>query len=228
MTTPNDLASLLSGKVNTHTVVHPRFGVPLHREVVGPLEKLSDAAAREGFELKVLSGFRDFSQQLRIWNLKATGQRALLDSQGVALDFHRLNEEEIVHAILRWSALPGASRHHWGTDLDIYDESARPQDYAIELTPAEVEGNGMFAPFHDWLDSHLEKAGFFRPYARDQGGVSPERWHLSYRPLSEKYLSQFSIEILEKTVAGAPIELKQTVLRLLPAIYKKFVLNICR
>jgi hypothetical protein len=26
--------------------------------------------------------------------------------------------------------------------------------------------------------------GFFRPYARDRGGVAPERWHLSYAPLS--------------------------------------------
>ena len=26
--------------------------------------------------------------------------------------------------------------------------------------------------------------GFYRPYARDHGGIAPERWHLSYAPVS--------------------------------------------
>ena len=32
-------------------------------------------------------------------------------------------------AILLWSALPGASRHHWGTDFDVFDRAAVPPDY---------------------------------------------------------------------------------------------------
>ncbi len=35
-------------------------------------------------------------------------------------------EAERVAAILVWSALPGASRHHWGTDCDVIDAAALP------------------------------------------------------------------------------------------------------
>ncbi|NIM47861.1 MAG: D-alanyl-D-alanine carboxypeptidase family protein, partial [Gemmatimonadales bacterium] len=86
---------------------------------------------------------------------------------------------------LRWSALPGASRHHWGTDLDVYDLAARPEGYEVELIPEEVDAGGMFGPLHEWLDGRIAADaafGFFRPYERDRQGVAPERWHLSYAP----------------------------------------------
>ena len=53
--------------------------------------------------------------------------------------------------------LPGASRHHWGHDVDIYDAAAMPEGYQIQLTPEEVEGAGIFAPMHDWLDRYFDK-----------------------------------------------------------------------
>ena len=31
-----------------------------------------------------------------------------------------------------------------------------------------------------------ESEGFFRPYGEDRGGVAPERWHLSFAPLSHE------------------------------------------
>jgi hypothetical protein len=50
----------------------------------------------------------------------------LLDAHNQPLDALQLGETERLHAILHWSALPGTSRHHWGTDLDIYDPTACP------------------------------------------------------------------------------------------------------
>ncbi|MCZ8486094.1 D-alanyl-D-alanine carboxypeptidase family protein [Vibrio lentus] len=32
----------------------------------------------------------------------------------------RSSEQQKLSAILRWSALPGASRHHWGCDFDVF------------------------------------------------------------------------------------------------------------
>ena len=97
---------------------------------------------------------------------------------------------------------PRASRHHWGTDFDIYDASAMPEGYQIQLTPDEAQGDGLFAPMHDWLDEYLEsgESDFYRPYSVDKGGIAPERWHLSYRPIADQYAQMLSRELLEPSL----------------------------
>src|ERR1043166_4934719 len=128
-----------------------RLGARLHRDAVDAFLALRAAAGAAGFALAILSGFRSFEQQLSIWNRKATGRLAVLDSDARPLDIARLSEAELVFSILRWSALPGASRHHWGTDLDVYDRAATPEGYQVELIPAEVAAGGMFGRLHAWL-----------------------------------------------------------------------------
>ena len=139
-----------------------------------------------------------------------------------------MSEREIVYAILRWSALPGASRHHWGTDIDVYDENARPPDYEIELIPEEVHEGGMFAPLHEWIDRRIASGtshGFFRPYDRDRQGVAPERWHLSYGPVASQCEDALSVDILRGALLASDIELKATVIEHLDDIYQRFVIN---
>ena len=204
-------------------------GVSLHRDAVKPFLRLQDAARDAGFELKILSGFRSFEQQLSIWNRKASGELAVLDSDAVPLNIGTLDEKELAFAILRWSALPGASRHHWGTDLDVYDAAAKPEGYEIELIPEEVNAGGMFAPLHEWLDKRMEVGdsfGFFRPYDRDRGGVAPERWHMSYAPVAGGYLGQLTTDVLSDTIARAGMQLEQTVLQHIDDIYERFVINV--
>ena len=205
------------------------LGAPAHREVIEPFGKLRAAAAAEGFDLAIDSGFRSFQRQLSIWNRKATGQLAVLDSQARPLEISRLSPGELAFAILRWSALPGASRHHWGTDLDVYDRAARPPGYEIQLIPAEVEAGGMFAPLHEWLDRRIAAGtafGFFRPYDADRQGVAPERWHLSYSPIASSYLQLLTVDLLRGTVEQADLALKDVVIERLPEIYRRFVVNI--
>jgi len=195
---------------------------------VSPFLRLRDDAEVAGFDLRVLSGFRSFDRQISIWNRKATGALAALDSAAVPLDIERLSERELTYAILRWSALPGASRHHWGTDIDVYDENARPEGYEIDLVPAEVEAGGMFGPFHEWLDERLADEtchGFFRPYDDDRGGVAPERWHLSHAPVAVPHERAFSADHLRTTLSASDIELKDTILDHLEDIYRRFVIN---
>lgn len=204
------------------------LGVPVHKEVVKPFRDLQEEAGRAGFELEILSGFRSFEAQLSIWNRKAGGKLPVLDSDAVALNIGDLTPEELVLAILRWSALPGASRHHWGTDLDVFDAAARPEGYEIELIPEEVNPGGMFGPLHDWLDERIsasEAFGFFRPYDLDRNGVAPERWHLSHAPVADGYLSLLSVETLGRTVALAEMALKEVVLESIDEIYHRFVIN---
>jgi LAS superfamily LD-carboxypeptidase LdcB len=207
------------------------LGVRMHRGVVLPFLQLQNEARRAGFDLRILSGFRSFQQQLSIWNRKATGKLAVLDSNAVPLDIERLSENELVFAILRWSALPGASRHHWGTDLDVYDLAALPEGYEIELVPEEVDAGGMFGPLHEWLDGRIaadSAFGFFRPYDEDRRGVAPERWHLSYAPAAARFGLQLTHELLRETIQTADIELKEAVLQNLDEIYGRFVINTSR
>lgn len=228
------IRSTLSGTSEDHlcTRLETQFiGVPVHRDVVAPFFRLRNAAAQEGFDLEILSGFRGFESQLSIWNRKVRGERAVLDSKAVPMDISRLSEQELVFAILRWSALPGASRHHWGTDLDVYDAGARPEGYEIELIPEEVDSGGMFGPLHDWLDERMSRSeafGFFRPYDQDRNGVAPERWHLSCAPVADPLLEGLTPDILRQTVEGSDMELKQTVLDHLDEIYERFVINVGR
>ena len=200
----------------------------VHRDVVAPFRELRAAAAGAGFDLAVLSGFRSFDKQLSIWNRKARGELAVLDSSARPLDITTLTERELVFSILRWSALPGASRHHWGTDLDIYDAASRPTGYEIELVPSEYESGGLFGLLSKWLDERIANGssfGFFRPYDRDRNGVAPERWHLSYAPLSSVYVRMLTPALLRRTVESADMMLKEVVLAHLDEIVTRFVTN---
>lgn len=221
---PLDVSALLCSPAEADDL-----GAPVHRDVVGPFRALRADAREAGFELSIHSGFRDFERQLSIWNRKASGELAVLDSEAEPLDIRALTERELVFAILRWSALPGASRHHWGTDVDVFDEAARPEGYEVDLTPGEVGAGGMFGPLHDWLDGCIAAGrahGFFRPYDQDRGGIAPERWHLSHGPVAASYERKLTPDRLAATVSAADIALKDTVLRHLDEIWHRFVVNI--
>lgn len=203
----------------------------MHRGVVAPFLSLQAAARESGFDLRILSGFRDFDHQRSIWNRKARGDLPVLDSDAVPLDVGKLDDLQLTFAILRWSALPGGSRHHWGTDLDVYDARACPEGYEIELVPGEVEGDGMFAPLHDWLDERIAAGashGFFRPYDEDRSGVAPERWHLSHAPLAADFERALTREVLRDAIVEAEVELKPVVLANLGEIHARFVMNVSR
>jgi len=196
----------------------------VHAQLVAPLQRLASAAARAGFELRVASGYRSFERQQTIWNAKASGLRPLLDDRGQPLDAAALDPDELLAAILRWSALPGASRHHWGTDIDVYDAGALAEGQSLQLTREEAEG--PFAPFHRWLSTYLEgpdNPGFYRPYDVDRGGVSPEPWHLSYAPLANRYARALTLEQLRSGLTDQELALKDEVLGRLPALFERYV-----
>lgn len=188
---------------------------------------LQAEARKAGFDLQIASAFRSFDRQRGIWNAKASGNRAILDDQGRALDLSRLGDFDIVLAILRWSALPGASRHHWGTDFDVFDASVLADGASFELTLAETEPGGIFFDMHCWLDEYLATSDVFcRPYATDLGGVAREPWHLSYIPIAELCAERITPELLISVLERESIVLKTTVLEHFDEIYSRFVTNV--
>ena len=80
-----------------------------------------------------------------LWNRKWRGERPLLDAAGRPLDPATLDDAERMDAILCWSAIPGGSRHHWGTDVDVIDAAAMPDGYQVQLVAAEYAADGVFA-----------------------------------------------------------------------------------
>lgn len=190
MNSAQTLLDQACGRTEAHLcAVDGRPGL-FHRQMVDALQALSADARQAGFELAVASSFRSFDRQLAIWSGKAKGERPVLDSESQPLDIRQLSDEDLMWAILRWSALPGASRHHWGTDIDVFDGAAVSEDYALQLVPAEYCGEGPFSALSDWLSARIaagEAHGFVRPYGEDRGGVAPEPWHLSYAPVAHQY-----------------------------------------
>ena len=110
--------------------------------------------------------------------------------------------------------------------MDVVDRKAMPEGYQVQLVPEEVEGDGIFAPFHDWLDGRLGDFKFFRPYETDKGGVSPERWHLSYAPLSQRCLKDFHQDLLKKILANRQIEMRDLALKHLDVLWDRYFLNV--
>ncbi len=202
----------------------------LHGDAIQNFLNLKKRCRDEGFNLSIASSFRSFERQRTIWNEKALGERPLLDVNGHEVNWSSLSKEEVLFHILRWSAIPGFSRHHWGTEIDVYCKKSMPENYKLQLSPEEVSDQGIFGPLHIFLDELIkndESFGFFRPYCEDLGGVSPERWHLSYAPAAKEFEAMNSLEFFEEEIASCDIELKDLILDHSKDIFKRFIVNTC-
>jgi LAS superfamily LD-carboxypeptidase LdcB len=216
----------LTGRARTHIIELQEPRCALHYEVIASFLAMRDAARAGGLDLSIASSFRDFDAQLSIWNRKWSGERPLYDRSGQLLERARLADSEVVDAILCWSAVPGGSRHHWGSDIDVFDAAAMPEGYKLQLIPSEYASDGIFARLSAWLDHNMHRFGFFRPYRTDRGGVNPEPWHLSYAPVSVPALESLSLSMLRQVLETSSITGKPQVLARLPEIYTRFLLAI--
>jgi LAS superfamily LD-carboxypeptidase LdcB len=216
----------LTGRARTHVADAPELGCPLHPQAAAALARLKQAARAARIELEVVSGYRDLDRQVAIWNAKFRGERRLLGRDGVELDRSRLDERALIDAILIWSALPGASRHHWGTEADVIDRAAVPPDYRPRLAREEFAGSGVFARLSAWLDEHAGRFGFFRPYSTDRGGVMPEPWHLSFAPVAVPALDRLTPDVLAEAVGSSSMDGREPVIARLPELYERYVLRI--
>ena len=203
----------------------------IHPTALVALSKLKKSALSEiGAKIEVISSYRSFEDQQRIWNLKASGKRDLFDLNENKLDFNSLTQTELLSAILQWSAVPGGSRHHWGTDIDVFD-SSKIKINDVKLLNSECNPEGVCGDLHSWLDQKIKdnkSFGFFRPYATDRNntGVGQEKWHLSYSPISNEYLKAFTYELFLKNVNESNIGLKEQILGKSELIFENYILNI--
>ncbi|RDV27553.1 D-alanyl-D-alanine carboxypeptidase family protein [Alteromonas aestuariivivens] len=201
-------------------------GHRLHCDVVAAFIALQGAAEQDGVDCQLTSSFRSFDRQLSIWNRKWQGELPLYNADGILLDTASLTEDERIEAILTWSALPGGSRHHWGTDMDVYDEnSVNRCGHRLELVDAEYQPGGPCFELAQWLEQNCEAYGFYRPFRHYTGGVARELWHLSHRATASQFEALRSKDALASALAESDLLGKESVLARFDELYRRYVLN---
>ncbi len=158
-----------------------KSGMRLRKETFEAFKKMFAAAKKEGVVLHIISSTRTFNQQKAIWEGKwVRFAKAAPDPKDRALK------------ILEYSSMPGSSRHHWGTDMDLND-----------LNNAAFEPGGKHEKVYTWLAAHAHEYGFGQPYTAGRAtGYHEEKWHWSYLPLSRNFLALYRRRLSEKDIKG--------------------------
>ena len=217
----------LTGRACSHVQRSLELNCTLNLETAAALQAMRSAAANDGIDIWPVSGFRDFERQLALWNGKFRGERPVLDAASRPLESMSLTVEARTAAILVWSALPGASRHHWGSDCDVIDARALRPGETPALLSIDYAPGGRYDRLAQWLGRNAHDFGFFHPYDRDRGGVQPEPWHLSFAPIAGPALRAMSPVLLLEALASAPLlEGRQIIESQLTTLFERYVVAV--
>jgi len=176
-----------------------------NRDVMEAYWRLKDEARKAGYEIILVSGRRSFTEQRTIWNRKWNA--FLKDSN--------LDDETLVGMIQQYTSVPGLSRHHWGTELDLSEEKAR-REMRDPLCVKSVRAER----FHEWLRENAPRFGFCQPY-RGHGVVKPEPWHWTYRRYSSVYEVQMDACVDATRIAGRGVKGEEYLKTHLWSIYRE-------
>ncbi|WP_420321811.1 M15 family metallopeptidase [Flagellimonas sp.] len=164
-------------------------GINLRSEAHEAFVKMKKAAYADGFDIKMVSSYRDFYRQASIWDRKYL---RFTEDDG-------MDPLDAIDKIIEYSTIPGTSRHHWGTDIDIIN--GYPKVTGDVLVPEKFEAGGPFEDFKLWLDENSEKYGYYLVYTNEpkRRGFKYEPWHYSYAPISVPMLTAFrKVNILKQ------------------------------
>ena len=181
----------LLGKFNPAT--HPDFikiddeytsksDIYLRKEAYKAFKNMYWDAKKCGIELQIKSATRNFNYQKGIWERKFKRPK-----------YKGWDEIEIVKDIMKYSSMPGTSRHHWGTDIDLN---------ALENSYFE-HGEGKRT--YEWLRDFGTEYGFYQVYtSKEDGraGYEEEKWHWTYLPSSKAYLIQYLSTVTYEDIKG--------------------------
>jgi zinc D-Ala-D-Ala carboxypeptidase len=162
-----------------------------HKDAVEAFVRMAEAAAVNGYRLKVVSAFRSFDDQKKIWEDKWTGVTRV---EGGKLPDTVPDPKARAVKILEFSSMPGTSRHHWGTDFDL---NSLNNSYFNTRDGKRI---------YDWLTAHAAEYGFCQVYSpkgeQRPTGYEEEKWHWSYMPVASWYLKQYPIDVGYERLTG--------------------------
>ncbi len=175
-------------------LIDPQYSLKKHihleKDTYKAFLKLRQDALKDGVSFFVISGTRTYTKQRTIWNIK------LNRTQRRKNMFTPL--QQVLH-VLKFSAIPGLSRHHWGTDIDIVYSK---KNYTLTNEYFIQSKKGKEA--YQWLTQYAHTYGFCQPYKgrpKHRGkkrylyGHQEEKWHWSYKPRSLGYMALFTKHI---------------------------------
>ncbi len=161
-------------------------GYQLQKEAHKAFLRMKGAALDAGIAIEIVSSYRSYDRQKTIWTRKYNAFTA----QG-------MTPKEAITKIIEYSTIPGTSRHHWGTDMDIIQGGkSKPRALLVE---ENYEKGGVYAKMKEWMDMHANSFGFYLVYTKEpkRCGFKYEPWHYTYKPLSKPMLNQFlALDIL--------------------------------
>jgi zinc D-Ala-D-Ala carboxypeptidase len=162
------------------------------KETAEAFRKMVAAAKKDGISLAVTSCVRNFDMQKSIWEAKWNSQKPV-DGK-ILPPLSQLKGKERALKILLWNSMPGTSRHHWGTDIDINS-----------VSPAYFE-SGRGKKEYAWLQAHAHEYGFCQTYsemgAERPHGYQEEKWHWSYLPLAQEFTRTYAAIIRNEDING--------------------------
>ena len=152
----------------------------LRKEAALAFDNLRKAALKDKIQLYSVSSYRSFDRQKGIFERKFINYK----NQG-------LSGPKAIQKIIQYSTIPGTSRHHWGTDLDLIDLSV-PKPNSVLLEKHFTEG-GVYHNMYQWLIKYASDFGFYETYTNEisRKGFKYEPWHYSYAPLSIKLIQDY-------------------------------------
>jgi len=167
------------------------IGAYLQKETYDAFLKMYQAAQEDSITLTIISATRNFDRQKEIWEAKWNGERTV---RGEDLSQKYPDKKERALKILRYSSMPGTSRHHWGTDIDLN---------SLSNTYFE-SGDGLAT--YSWLTTHAGTYGFCQVYSdksqENRTGYEMEKWHWSYLPLALLYTRAYKKYIDLEDISG--------------------------
>ncbi len=99
---------------------------------------LIKAAQLAGFKMEIAEvAFATMKGNLWFGDRKFSNWNTDIRLQANHWMLQRSSEQQKLSAILRWSALPGASRHHWGCDFDVFAHQSFTWRRAATAEPLE-------------------------------------------------------------------------------------------
>ncbi|RVU84248.1 D-alanyl-D-alanine carboxypeptidase family protein [Leucothrix sargassi] len=185
-------ASKRSDFVKISTRHASRAGMYLQRLPYDAFKAMYNDAKNSGVTLKIISATRSFYHQKSIWEAKWTGKRRVGDIRNITRTIK--NHEQRAVKILEYSSMPGSSRHHWGTDIDL---NSFTNSYFA---------SGQGKKTYDWLVQNAPRYGFCQPYTakgKDRtSGYNEEKWHWSFQPLAGHYTQQAKLRLSDSNFTG--------------------------
>ncbi len=167
---------LIEARYSTKTDIY------LRKEAYEAFKRMHAAALKDGISLTILSATRNFDAQKGIWERK--WKRPQYEGKS---DLERIVD------IMKFSSMPGTSRHHWGTDIDM--NSLEPAYF--------TQGKGLL--IYQWLTKHASEFGFYQTYTsktNGRTGYEEEAWHWSYMPIAGPMLDAYNRTISYSELTG--------------------------